>query len=125
MEISGLVELATTAALERKAEKIVVQDLRGLSDVCSTQIICSGSNERQVKAISDAIEYKVKSTTGEFPLAVEGKDSGQWIVIDYGHSLIHVFTTEIRQYYGIESLWPSAPSKLVSDTIAEESNSQN
>lgn len=116
MEANNLLSLASMAAIEKKAEKIVVQDLLGLSDICRVQMICSGSNERQVKAISDGIQDKIKKASGVFPLAVEGLESAQWVVIDYGHTLIHVFKSEIRHYYGLESLWPSAPTKVITES---------
>lgn len=114
MEANALVEMACTSAIEKKAQRVVVQNLEGLSDMCSLQMICSGGSERQVKAIAHGIADEIKKKTKEIPLAIEGMDSGQWVVIDYGHSLIHIFKDDIRVYYGLESLWPSAPTRVVS-----------
>lgn len=113
MEANELVKLACASAMEKKAERIVIQDLDGLSDMCRLQMICSGGSERQVKAIAHGISDSLKKTAKELPMAIEGMDSGQWVVIDYGHTLIHVFKSDIRMYYGLESLWPSAPTKVV------------
>lgn len=113
MEATALVKLACDSAIEKKAERVVVQDLQGLSDLCRFQMICSGGSERQVKAIAHGINDKIKKEGKEIPLAVEGMESGQWVVIDYGHSLIHVFKSDIRIYYGLESLWPSAKTKII------------
>lgn len=114
MEANALVQMACYSAIEKKAQRVVVQNLEGLSDMCSLQMICSGGSERQVKAIAQGIADEIKKKAKEIPLAIEGMDSGQWVVIDYGHSLIHVFKDDIRVYYGLESLWPSAPTQVVS-----------
>lgn len=113
MEAHELVKLACSTAIEKKAQRVVVQDLVGLSDMCSQQMICSGNSERQVKAIALGISDAIKKEGREIPLAVEGMESGQWVVIDYGHTLIHIFKQDIRVYYGLESLWPSAPTKVI------------
>lgn len=114
MEATALVKMACASALDKKALRVIVQDLTGLSDMCSQQMICSGQSERQVKAIAQGIADSIKKDGKEIPLAMEGMDSGQWVVIDYGHTLIHVFKDDIRMYYGLESLWPSATTTVVS-----------
>ena len=98
----------STAAKAKKALKVVVQDLRGLSDVCQFQLICSGTNDRQNIAISQSIEDHLRMQFNVRPMAVEGKKSGSWIVLDYGPTLVHIFDEEIRDYYAIETLWPAA-----------------
>lgn len=113
MDANQLVKLACQSALEKKAERIIVQDLDGLSDMCRVQMICSGGSERQVKAIAHGISDSLKKDAKQLPLAIEGMESGQWVVIDYGHTLIHVFKNDIRMYYGLESLWPSAATKVI------------
>jgi ribosome-associated protein len=99
---------ALSAALDKKATRAVLQDLRGLSDLCEHQLICSGDNERQTRAIADAIEERLRKVAGERPVAVEGKQSGNWIMLDYGATVIHVFFEALRDYYALESLFPKA-----------------
>jgi ribosome-associated protein len=99
---------AANAANEKKASRMTALDLRGLSDLCDVQMICSGENERQTKAIADAITGHIKQKGGGHPVAVEGLQTGSWILIDYGSVIIHVFMNEYRDYYALESLWPTA-----------------
>lgn len=71
-------------------------------------MICSGGNDRQVKAIYDNIRDKL-SKKGVKPIGVEGEDKAQWILIDYGDMVVHIFTEEQREYYQLERLWRDAP----------------
>jgi ribosome-associated protein len=87
----------------------LVLDLRGLSDVTDAFVICHGSTERQTAAIADAIEQRLRETHGRRPGHVEGKRSGEWILMDYLDFVVHVFTPETRSYYGLERLWGDAP----------------
>ncbi len=99
---------AVTAAADKKAVRPVLLDMRGVSDLCEYQFICSGENERQTRAIAEAIEARCKQLGGVRPVAIEGKQSGNWILLDYGSTLVHVFYNYIRDYYALEQLWPKA-----------------
>ena len=109
---------AVTAATDKKAIRCVLQDLRGLSDLCDYQLVCSGENERQTRAIADSIEERCRRIGNARPIAVEGKQSGNWIMIDFGSTLIHIFYDAVRNYYALESLWPKA--KLLPLSPADE-----
>ena len=98
---------AASAALDKKAGRLVLQDLRGQSDLCDFQVVCSGENDRQTRAIADAIEDQLKKA-GSRPVAVEGKQTGNWVLVDYGSVLIHVFLDSLRDFYAIETLFPKA-----------------
>lgn len=108
MEIIDVVKEASLAAKDKKALRPVLIDVRGHSDFCDFHFICSGENERQTRAIADAIEERCLKFGGLKPVAVEGKQTGNWIVMDYGSFLIHIFYNYLRDYYGIEQLWPKA-----------------
>ncbi len=95
-------------ALDKKATRLVVQDLKGVSDLCEYQIICSAENDRQTKAIAQAIEERCAQVMGIKPLAAEGKQSGHWILLDYGSILVHIFFSQVRDYYALDTLWPKA-----------------
>lgn len=103
-----IAKVAAQAAADKKATRIVLQDLRGLSDVCQFQLICSGGNERQTQAICQGIEDAMRETHGIKPVVVEGKQSGHWILVDFGSTIIHVFLDSIRDYYAIEGIWAKA-----------------
>lgn len=95
------------AALGRKARNVVILDVRGLSSVADFFIICSGRSNRQVIAIAEFIQLDLKKK-GLRPLSIEGKKEGHWILLDYGHVILHVFYEPLREFYDLESLWIDA-----------------
>lgn len=88
---------------------IIVLDLRGLSSVLDAFIICHGTNPRQVRAITEAVEEKLVEL-GEKPLYVEGSEEANWVLIDCGDVGIHIFQEKTRDYYRLEELWSHAPA---------------
>lgn len=111
MAVTSL-ELAKTAAIaadQKKAEDILVLDLTGLSDVCDYFVICTGGNARLSDAIVDEVREKVTANCGIRPISTEGRDGLNWILIDYGSVVVHVFQPEVRSYYRLERLWADAP----------------
>ena len=105
--------LSRRAALSRKAEHPLLLDLRGLSSVCDYQFTCSGANPRQTKAISVAIEEQMLHTFTLRPLAIEGQHRGEWVSMDYGLVIVHIFRHEVRSYYEFDTLWPQANNIVV------------
>jgi len=95
------------AALGRKVKNLVLLDVRGLSSVGDFLIICSGRSNRQVSGIADFIQMDLKSK-GIRPLSVEGQKEGHWVLLDYGHVILHVFYEPLRDFYDLESLWIDA-----------------
>lgn len=109
------------AALDKKAEDPVVLDLRGRSDVTDYFLICHGNSERQVQAIVDSIEQKLRHEMGRRPSHVEGRRAADWVLMDYVDFVVHVFRQDRRQFYRLERLWGDAPSvDLTSLTSAVE-----
>ncbi len=100
-------DLYVKAALGRKALGLVVLDVRELTSVADAFIICSGSSNRQVTAIAEFIITELKKA-GIKPLSVEGKKEGHWVLLDYGHVIIHVFYESVRNFYDLEGLWVDA-----------------
>ena len=96
--------LCVMAADSKKAEDIVVLEVGPLSSVADHFLICSGSSDRQVRAIADAIEEEL-TQNGEKPLAVEGYQKGTWVLIDSADLIVHVFDDETRRFYDLERLW--------------------
>lgn len=109
VDARSVAEEAARAADAKKAEDVVVLDLTELSDVCDYFVICTGTNARLVDALVDEVEEKVAKACGEHPFSIEGRDQRQWILMDYGSVLVHVMTTEAREYYRLEKLWGDAP----------------
>lgn len=94
-----------------KAEDIVQIDLRGRSSMGDHMVICSGRSSRQVAALSEKLVEKIKTTYG-FTAKVEGKDTGDWVLIDTGDVVVHVFRPEVRDFYQLEKMWmPAATEK--------------
>ncbi len=94
---------------EKKGEKIVSLDLRKIPEAVSDFfIICEATNNIQLKAIADFIEISVKKICGELPYKHEGRQSEQWILIDYVNVVVHIMLSEPRKFYQIEELWSDA-----------------
>jgi len=87
-----------------KAEDIVQIDLRGKTEIGDYMVICSGRSTRQVSAISEKLAQMVKDEYGRTP-KVEGKDIGDWVLIDTGDVIVHVFRPEVRDFYQLEKMW--------------------
>ena len=106
-ELDANLDLFVQAALGRKAQGVVVLDVRELTSIAETFIICSGTSNRQVSAIADHIQRFLKEHSIK-PLSVEGKSEGLWVLMDYGHVIIHVFYETTRSFYDLEGLWSDA-----------------
>ncbi len=96
------------AALEKKAKDLVILNVKEISAFADYFIICSGTSDRQVRAIASAIQENLK-TTDILPLGVEGEATGQWILMDYDDVIIHIFLDPVRTFYDLERLWSEAP----------------
>jgi ribosome-associated protein len=103
-----LAKLIVQAAQNKKATRLVMQDLRGSSDLCDIQFVCSADNDRQTKAIAEEIQNLVFAEMRLKPISVEGKQTGNWVLIDFGSVMAHVFFNPMRDYYALERLWPKA-----------------
>ncbi|HEX5131211.1 MAG TPA: ribosome silencing factor [Candidatus Krumholzibacteria bacterium] len=95
-------------AWEKKAEDIMIMDLRKVTDMTSFFVLCSGNSGTQVKAIADSIQEQARKAGLEI-YAVEGYDSQRWILIDMIDIVVHVFLPDVRAYYQLERLWGDAP----------------
>jgi ribosome-associated protein len=102
------VRLAVEASLDRKAEDLCVLDLRELSSFTDFFIIAHGNSSRQNVAIAEAAEAALK-TAGSRPLSIEGRETADWVLLDYGSFVVHVFTKATRDHYSLEKLWGDAP----------------
>ena len=110
-----LAELADS----KKAEEIVVLDMRELVSYTDFLAICTARNERQARAIVDEVRVQVKREMGLLPSGVDGAGADGWVVLDYLDCVLHVFTSEARERYQLEDLWREAP-RLELDLDAPE-----
>jgi len=107
-DIKELALAMARGAIEKKAESLVVLDVRGVTYLADYFIICSGNTTRHAKAIADEIDYRL-SAEGIFPTHVEGFPDCRWVLMDYGDIIVHVFDAETRAYYDLDGLWGDAP----------------
>ena len=99
-----MLETVLASLDDDKAEEIVQIDLRGRSDMADWMIICSGRSSRQVASIAEKLTDRVKQTFGVYS-KMEGKETGDWVLIDTGDVIIHVFRPEVREFYQLEKMW--------------------
>jgi ribosome-associated protein len=97
------------AALDKKAEDLVVLDLRNISDVTDYFVICHATSDRQAMTIADHIEERLARDLRVKPSSIEGRRRGEWILMDYIDFVVHVFLAEKREFYRLERLWGDAP----------------
>ncbi|HXT50236.1 MAG TPA: ribosome silencing factor [Thermoanaerobaculia bacterium] len=105
------------AALDRKAEDLKVLEVGELTHFTDYFLVCSGQNPRQVQAIADGVERRLRDHKLR-PAHVEGYQTGQWVLMDYGDFVLHVFLQERRRFYGLERLWGDAPD-LTAEFVAD------
>ena len=108
--IESRVRVAVAAALDKKAFDVDVLQVGALTSIADYFVLASSNNERQSAAIADAISTKLKEDLNVKPLLVEGTTPGRWILLDYGDFIIHIFTEDVRRFYGLERLWGDAPN---------------
>ncbi len=101
------VRTALRAAFDKKAQHVVVMDLRAAQAFTDAFVVCSGQTPRQVKAIVEAVEEALRKEHVR-PSHVEGLERAEWVLIDYFDFVVHVFTPDTRAFYGLERLWGSA-----------------
>jgi len=101
------IDLYVKAALGKKAIDVIALNVRELTSFTDVFIICSGRSNRQVSAIAEHIHVNLKKHDIR-PLSIEGMKEGHWVLLDYGHVVIHVFYEPIREFYDLEGLWADA-----------------
>ncbi|OQY59637.1 MAG: ribosome silencing factor [Desulfobacteraceae bacterium 4572_88] len=106
-DLDPSLDLYVKAVLGKKAFGVLVLDVQELTSISDVFIICSGHSNRQVTSISEFIRTELKKHD-KTPLSVEGEKEGHWVLLDYGHVIIHVFYDPIRNFYDLEGLWTDA-----------------
>lgn len=112
-ETKDLVKKITEGIQEKKGRNIVIADLTNIEDtICKYFVICQGNSPSQVLAIVDSVKEYVRKTTSHKVYGMDGVRNAQWVAMDYGDVLVHVFLPEVRDFYNLEHLW--ADAKLTS-----------
>ena len=117
--ISAEITAAIAAALDKKAEHLVVLDLTKSSAFTDFFVICTGNNRRQVQAIADGVEEAI-GKRGTKPALVEGYDRGDWVLLDYFDFIVHIFSPDARAFYALERLWGNAKRIEVAEPEAPQ-----
>ncbi|MGZ3215378.1 ribosome silencing factor [Paracoccus sp. T5] len=102
-----MLSLVLTSLDDDKAEEVITIDLRGRSAMADHMVIASGRSSRQVGAIAEKLADRVKQATGRSP-RIEGKDAGDWVLVDAEDVIVHVFRPEVREFYQLEKMWMPA-----------------
>lgn len=111
-----LIETAVKALDSKRAENIQVIGIKDLTVIADYFIIANGTSTTQTKALADEVEYQLKEA-GKMPLRTEGYHGANWIVLDYGDVVVHVFYKETRQFYNLERLWSDGESMDISSLL--------
>lgn len=112
----NLVNAVIEGIEEKKGRSIVVADLSKIETAPGKFfVICTGGSPQQVEAVADSVEELVRKQTGEKPAAIAGRENAQWVAMDYGTVMVHVFLPEPREYYDLEHLWDDASLEAVPD----------
>ena len=115
---------AVRTLASRKAEDLAVLDLRGITSLTDWFVICHGTSDRQVRSLADEVLETVKKETG-LPARVEGYLEADWILLDYGDFIVHVFSERARRYYDLEHLWGDAPRLDAAEVAGEDEPAGN
>jgi ribosome-associated protein len=108
-ELRSWVTIAARAASDKQANDVLVLDVGDVLSITDWFVVCDGSNARQVRTIVDEVERQVDEAGGPKPIRIEGLESRQWVLMDYGGFVVHVFLDEARHYYELERLWSDVP----------------
>ncbi|HEU4887818.1 MAG TPA: ribosome silencing factor [Thermoanaerobaculia bacterium] len=119
--IEERVRLAVAAALDKKATNLDVLAVAELTSIADYFVLCSAGNERQAQAVADNVLDRLKQEMGVKPLLVEGTTPGRWVLLDFGDFIVHIFTEDVRRFYGLERLWGDAPNVTAEFTGEAES----
>ena len=115
-ETKKLIEQITEGIQDKKGKKIVIADLTQIDDtICNYFIICQGNSPSQVTALVESIHEKARVGAHAKPYAVDGLRNANWVAMDYGEVLVHVFLPEARQHYDLEHLWADAKLTEIAD----------
>ena len=115
-QATQLVETITKGIQEKKGQRIVIADLQDIEGAIARYfVICQGNSPAQVEAITESIGDKARNELGEKPTTVAGLENAQWVAMDYGDVLVHVFLPDIRDFYDLEHLWEDAELTQIED----------
>ena len=113
------IRVLVDAVADRKGEDVVALDVREVTSFADTFVLATGSSDRNVRAIADAV-VEAAQAIGAAPLGVEGYEEGRWVLVDLGDAIVHVFLPDVREHYALERLYADAPLVELAPTPARE-----
>lgn len=116
-ELDDTIKLALNCASEKKAVNMIALDLRDIASFTEFFVITSGTNQRQVQAISDEISEQLKKQLSIKPVRIEGYNTAEWVLMDYGDFIVHIFEQKAREFYDLERLWRDARKVDLPDNL--------
>lgn len=116
-DTKALLDIITEAMLEKKASNVVVLDIGKLTSMTDYFVICDAVTDTQVKAISENVSFRMKELASEPAWQKEGLDARRWVILDYVDIVVHVFQTNMRNYYNLEKMWSDAERTEVVDQL--------
>ena len=115
-QTESLVQTIIKGIQEKKGSQIVVADLSGIDGtICKNFVVCQGNSPAQVEAITESVGDFARERLKEKPSHVVGLENAQWVAMDYGDVLVHIFLPDVREYYDLEHLWEDAPLTRIPD----------
>lgn len=115
-ETQQLVNSIIDGIQEKKGQGIVTVDLQNITTApCAYFVICTGNSPQQVSAITDSVEEFARKQTREKPAAIAGRNNAEWVAMDYGTVMVHVFVPQAREFYDLEHLWDDAQLTEIAD----------
>ena len=117
-DVNKLVEIIVEALQDKKGKRVVTMDLSKLENsICQYFIICQGNTPTQVSALCDSVWDKVSEQLDEKPMGAVGMRESQWIAMDYGSVMLHIFIPDLREFYNLENLWADAVLMEIPDIL--------
>ena len=117
-DVKNLVETVVEALQEKKGKQIITMDLsKSENSICQYFIICQGKTSTQVSALYDSVWDRVYERLNEKPMGAVGMREAQWIAMDYGNVMVHLFIPELREFYNLENLWADAAATEIPDIL--------
>ena len=124
LDTAALARTLAKTAIEKLAADVRLVDLRGVVSYTDFFVICTGSNTRQTKAISDHMVDRMRELGHNKPRRRESDPDGSWLLLDYVDVVVHVFTPESREFYRLESLWGQVPQETITDDGAAQASTE-
>jgi len=116
-ELDPELQLAIRCAAEKKAVRMIALDMREIASFTEFFVIAGSTNQRQVQAIADEINEQLKKQLSRRPLRIEGYNAAEWVLLDYGDFIVHIFDKDAREFYDLERLWRDARRVEIPDEM--------